>query len=218
MMIRVVAVVAMLLSWALPLQAETFKEGEDFTRLVAPVQVADPNKIEVREFFWFGCPHCYQLEAILEPWKKTLADDVAFVQTPAPLNKSWIPHAHAFYVAEALERGDELTKELFHAIHGLKKARELADQEGLAGFFAEHGVNAEEFEKLYHSFSVRVKVRNADALAKTYRLSGVPAMVVNGKYVVQASMTKSFDRMMRVVEYLVAQERLERQPAAQAAP
>ena len=211
-----------LLSWVLSTvalmgcmmsNAETFKEGEDYKRLTTPVKVEDPAKIEVREFFWYGCPHCFSLEPTLLDWKATMPEGVAFVQTPAALNQSWMNHAHAFYVAEALGKIELIHKDLFHAIHLENKRNELNSQEGLASFFAKYGIPEEEFNKLFHSFSIRVKVRNAEALAKTYRLTGVPAVVVNGKYVVQTG-DGGFDRMMRVVNFLIEKEKVLNQVAA----
>lgn len=186
--------------------AETFREGVDYKMLSTPVEVDNPKNIEVREFFWFGCPHCFALEAQLADWKKTMPEGVDFVATPAPLNKAWKPHAHAFYIAEALGKLDEIGPALFDVIHVDKKR--VTSQDQLAEFFTQYGVTEDEFNKLYNSFSVRVNVRKAEALAKTYRLTGVPAIIVNGKYLVENRTAKTNERMIEIVNFLIDKEKI----------
>ncbi|MCG8316354.1 MAG: thiol:disulfide interchange protein DsbA/DsbL [Pseudomonadales bacterium] len=186
--------------------AETFREGVDYKMLSTPVEVDNPKNIEVREFFWFGCPHCFALEAQLSDWKKTMPEGVDFVATPAPLNKSWKPHAHAYYIAEALGKLDEIVPALFDVIHVDKKR--VTSQDQLAEFFTQYGVSEDEFNKLYNSFSVRVNVRKAEALAKTYRLTGVPAIIVNGKYLVENRTAKTNERMIEIVNFLIDKEKI----------
>lgn len=185
--------------------ATGFKEGVDYTVLDNPVAVTNPEKIEVREFFWFGCPHCYQLEAKLAPWREKLPADVNFVQTPAPINPGWVPHAHAFYIAEALGKTEEIAPKLFEALH--VKRKKVFNKAQLGVFFEQFGVDRSEFDKLYESFSVRVAVRKANALAKSYQLTGVPALIVNGKYIVQTPSNKPVEHQFAVADYLIAKER-----------
>lgn len=189
--------------------AETFREGVDYKALETPVEVDNPKNIEVREFFWYGCPHCFALEAHLSDWKKTKPEGVDFVPTPAPLNASWTPHAHAFYVAQALGKKDEISNALFDALHVDKKR--ITSQDQLAEFFTQFDVSEEDFNKLYNSFSVRVAVRKAEALAKAYRLTGVPALIVNGKYLVEMRKAKSNERMIDIVNFLIEKEKLQAQ-------
>lgn len=210
---KVLVALATLLTLQLPAQAASFKEGVDYELLPQAGKVDVPGKLEVREFFWFGCPHCFQLEQPLNEWRKKLPADVNFVRTPAPMNNNWVPHAHAFYVAESLGKLDVVSDKLFHALH-VKKERVL-DQAQLATFFTQFGVSEPEFDKLYNSFAVRVKVRQAGALAKTYRLRGVPALVVNGKYLVKAQQGQTQEAMFPVIEYLLDKER---QAGAASAP
>ncbi len=204
---------ATLLVLHMPAQAASFKEGVDYEILPQAGKVDVPGKLEVREFFWYGCPHCFQLEQPLSAWSKQLPADVNFVKTPAPMNNNWVPHAHAFYVAESLGKLDEVSDKLFHALH-VKKER-VFEQAQLASFFTQFGVSEQEFDKLYNSFAVRVKVRQAGALAKTYRLRGVPALVVNGKYLVKAKQGQPEQSLFPVVEYLLDKER---QAGAASAP
>lgn len=194
------------LALQLPALAATFTEGVDYEILPQPGKVEVPGKQEVREFFWYGCPHCFQLEEPLEAWRKTLPADVNFIRTPAPMNSSWVPHAHAFYVAESLGKLDEVSEKLFNALH--VKKEKVFSQDELATFFTQFGVSEQEFNKLYNSFSVRVKVRQAEALSKNYRLRGVPALVVNGKYLLKAQSGQSSDSMLQVVQFLLDKERV----------
>ena len=194
------------LAFQLPALADSFKEGVDYDLLPQPGKVEVPGKLEVREFFWYGCPHCFQLEEPLAQWRKTLPADVSFVRTPAPMNSNWLPHAHAYYVAESLGKLDEISEKLFQALH--VKKEKVFTQDELAVFFTQFGVNEQEFNKLYNSFSVRVKVRQAEALSKNYRLRGVPALVVNGKYLVKSQAGKGPDSMLPVVQYLLDKERV----------
>lgn len=198
-------VLVVLLGWQGLAAAATFKEGEDYTRLEQPGKVEQPGRIEVREFFWFGCPHCFQLEGLLEGWQKQLPADVRFVSTPAPMNDNWVSHAHAFYVAESLGKLDVIGPALFNALH--VKHEKIFSQEDLARFFAGLGVAEADFNKRYQSFAVRTKVRQARALSQQYRLRGVPAFVVNGKYLVAGKAGASQQQMLDVVDFLVQQER-----------
>ena len=197
--------VASLALFASLLQAETFREGVDYELLQQPGKVEVPGKIEVREFFSFSCPHCFRLESFTSEWKPKQAEDVNFVMTPAAMRKDWEPLAHAYYVAEALGKLEQIKPDLFDAIH--VKQKKLYTQSELAGFFNGYGVSEDDFNKLYNSFSVRVKVRQATALAKTYRLRGVPALVVNAKYLVKTQNDKTFADMLEVVDFLVDKER-----------
>ncbi|MGB3620302.1 MAG: thiol:disulfide interchange protein DsbA/DsbL [Ketobacter sp.] len=186
-------------------QADTFNEGVDYTRLPQPGKVEQPGKIEVREFFSFACPHCFTLEGYTKDWKKTLADDVNFVMTPAAFRKDWEPLARAYYIAESLDKLDTIKPKLFETIHVKKKPMDT--EENLATFFADYGVNEADFKKLYNSFSIRVKEKQGMALAKAYQLRGVPAMVVNGKYMVNSQTGKTYDHLLKVANFLIEKER-----------
>lgn len=196
-------------SWAM---ASTFQEGVDYEVLEQPGKVDVPGKIEVREFFWFGCPHCFSLESSIKQWAPNLPDDVNFIATPAAMNKSWGNHAHAFYVADALGKLDEIKPKLFHALH--VKNETITSKDDLATFFTQFGVSESDFNKLFDSFSVRVKVRQADAMARAYRLRGVPALVVNGKYLVKTQSGKSYTDLLRIVDFLIEKERVASKLAA----
>lgn len=183
---------------------EPFKAGVDYKVLEQPGATDDPTKVEVREFFWFGCPHCFQLESTLRLWRKHMPAGVVFVRTPPALNDPWTPHSHAYYVAEALGKTDEISDALFDAIHVKKES--IHSEDDLAHFFTRFGVTEDEFHEKYNSFAVRTKVRTAKNLAMEYQLRGVPGLVVNGKYFVDMSLAKTEDRLIQIVNFLIAKE------------
>lgn len=185
--------------------AEPFDEGVDYQR-VAPAQPteAEPGKVEVLELFWYGCPHCYHLEPLLEQWLAGQPDTVAFRRMPAVLGDQWAIHARAFYAAEVLGVSDKVHQALFDAMHAEK--RRLNDEASLAAFFAEQGVDEEQFRQAFHSFSVETKLRRAMTMTRRYGIDGVPAFVVNGKFRTSASLTGTRERMFEVLEALVKSE------------
>jgi thiol:disulfide interchange protein DsbA len=168
-----------------------------------PTQTGD--KIEVLEVFWYGCPHCYSFEPHLEAWLKELPADVEFIRVPGVLNRGWIPHAKAYYVAEKLDIVDKIHRSLFDAIH--KEKRRLFTEDELKDFFVEHGVSADDFERVITSKELDTKIRQAYFLARDYKLTGVPSMVVNGKHLISASHIRTFEEMIQVTKALVEKER-----------
>ena len=173
--------------------------------LISPAQpVQNPDKVEVIEFFWYGCPHCYSLEPAMQAWIKSKPANVEFIRQPAVFSDVWGKHAKAYYTAEALGVVDKLHADFFEAIQ--TKKQKLVSEDDLAKFFAEHGIKDEDFRAAYGSFLVDTKLRQAEAIGARYGISGVPALIVNGKYRVTASTAKSQENMLTVVNQLIAQE------------
>lgn len=172
---------------------------------VSPAQpVQNPSKIEVIEFFWYGCPHCYSLEPSMAEWLKNKPANVEFIRQPAVFSDLWGKHAKAFFTAEALGVGEKVHADFFDAIQN--KKQKLVSEEELAKFFAAHGVKDEDFKAAYHSFMVDAKMRQAETMAARYGITGVPALVVNGKYRVTATTAKSQENMLSVTNQLIQQE------------
>lgn len=192
----------------LPLAAAAqgaFVEGTHYQR-VDPVQErSGDGPIEVIEVFWYGCPSCFNFEPHIQRWEKEIPDDVQFTRVAASMNPSWRVHARAFYAAEVLGVLDRVHDELFRAIH--IERRQLNDGDALAKFFAEHGVSEEEFRRTYSSFAVETRMRRGDQLVRRYRLGGVPAVVVAGKYRTDPGMARSYERLVEIIDYLVEKER-----------
>lgn len=181
---------------------------QDVTGLYKELATAQPtrtgDKIEVVEVFWYGCPHCYHFEPVIEKWLEEKAEYIEFIRMPGILGKNWLPHARAFYAAEKLGILEEIHEPLFDAIH--KDNRKILDEKSLRAFFSEHGVSGADFDQAYNSREVEDKVRTAFSAGKNYALTGVPAIIINGKYTTSASMAGSFEKIIIVINTLAAKE------------
>lgn len=172
---------------------------------VTPAQpVQNPDKIEVIEFFWYGCPHCYSLEPSMAAWLKTKPENVEFIRQPAVFSDLWGKHAKAFFTAEALGVVEKVHADFFDAIQN--KRQKLTSEDELAKFFAAHGVKDNDFRAAYNSFMVDAKMRQAETMGARYGITGVPVIIVNGKYRVTASTAKSQENMIAVTNQLIQQE------------
>lgn len=184
-----------------------FKEGKDYTVLATAMPTRDANKIEVIEFFWYGCPHCFKLEPDLAAWVIKLPKDVDFWRSPVVWGDVKKIHAQVYYTAESLGVLDKTHKAFFDVVHA---AEEKAKSENvyitpddIKAFFKTQGVAEDKFDQAFSSFSVASKVSMADARGRGYAVQGVPTLIVNGKYAVQGSMPDS----LAIVDYLIAKER-----------
>ncbi|MEC7120023.1 MAG: thiol:disulfide interchange protein DsbA/DsbL [Pseudomonadota bacterium] len=185
-----------------PAANQQFVEGQDYQLAKNPSSVEKPDMIEVREFFWYGCGHCYNLESYTSNWLKTKPADVNFVRTPAAMNPVWEQNARGYYAVDLMGKmTPELHEALFDEIH--QRSQKIFDQKSLASFYAGHGIDQAKFDGLYNSFAVNAKVSQSKNLATRYQLSGVPSIIVNGKYIVGGDGQK----VVQVVNYLVDQER-----------
>jgi thiol:disulfide interchange protein DsbA len=172
---------------------------------ISPAQpVKNPNKVEVIEFFWYGCPHCYSFEPVLDAWVKKLPKNVEFVRQPAVFNELWGKHAKAYFTAEALGVVDKVHADFFDAIQNKKESLETEEQ--LAKFFKAHGVDETQFHETYNSFLVDSKMRAAPMVAGRYGITGVPALIVNGKYKTNGTLAGSHEKMLEAVDKLIKQE------------
>jgi protein dithiol oxidoreductase (disulfide-forming) len=160
-----------------------------------PVEAKD--KIEVLEFFWYGCIHCYNLEAKLDTWLKTLPKDVEFRRVPAVFNRRWGVDASIFYGLEALGLLDKLHRPLFEAIH--RDRLRTDNWPDFSAWLQKQGVDPGKFEATVKSFGVQTKTQRATYLTTVYKIDGTPAMAVHGRYTVPSS-----DAMLNTVNQLVA--------------
>lgn len=193
----------LLLLVVLPVTAEI--SDSNYSRLPTPQPTASADKIEVLEFFWYGCPHCQSLEPSVDKWLAKKPDDVEFIRIPAVFSKRWELFARAFYTAKFLGIEDKIHVALFNALH--KDKQKIDSEDKLRDFFVSQGASAEEFDKTVNSFAVAVKLNHAKQMSKRYGLSGVPTLVVNGKYKTSGKEAGTTERIMQVVDYLVALER-----------
>ena len=180
--------------------------GVEYRELATAQPTDAPGKIEVIEFFWYGCPHCYNFEPVLEPWVKKLPKDVQFRHVPAMFNDEYAQGARAFYALDAIGVEERLHKALFDAVHTGARLR-VGDEAALTEWLGQHGVDTKKFAAAYRSFSVEGKLKRAEQLTQAYKIDGVPSMAVNGKYVVNTDNIRSFDQLLSVTDYLIEQSR-----------
>lgn len=190
--------------FAMAVQAEP-EAGKNYVELASPVPVSKPGQIEVIELFWYGCGHCYQFESTINPWVEQLPDDVNFVRIPALFGGLWNVHGQGFITLQALKVGPEVHAAVFDAIH--KQGKKLATAEEMAEYLATQGVDKDTFLKTYNSFGVKSQMEKAKKLGMAYQISGVPVMVVNGKYRFDIGSSGGAKQTLQVADYLIAKER-----------
>ena len=190
--------------------AGEYQEGKEYLLLSTPQPTSTGDKIEVVELFWYGCPQCFELEPEIQAWLQRKPDDVELVRMPAIVGPRWELLAQAYYTAELLGITDTIHPALFEALH--EKNMKIDDEAALQAFFVDQGVSADDFKKTFKSFAVAVKMNNARQMTRRYKISGVPTVIVNGKYSTGAKLAGSNKAVFEVVDYLVEQER----PAAAA--
>ncbi len=206
----VVATLALLAVSLIPVSgaaAAALQEGRDFRRLNPPIG-SDAARIEVVEFFWYGCPHCNDLEPHMAAWLGKLPADVSFRRVPAvfPNSPKWAPGARTYYALEAMNLLDRLHGEVFAAIHVQRKR--LDDEKVLLEWIAAKGVDPGEFLAAWTSFGVQSRVRQAQELSQRAGLGGVPAIVVDGRYEVR--MTESLKDLPGATDRVIERVRAER--------
>lgn len=199
---KLLILVSLLLSSALS-QAAGYTEGVDYKKL-AEQQTDTGDKIEVLEFFWYGCPHCYTFEPYIDAWKKKKPANVEFSRVPAIFRPDWEVQARTYYALSNMGVIEDLHGKIFAAIH--KDKKRLDKKELLTDFVVKNGVDRKKFEEEYNSFSVDSMVRKAKKKQTAYKLQGVPSIAVNGKYLTSGSMAGSYDNLVKILDYLVAKE------------
>jgi len=186
--------------------ARQFELGEHYERLTpAQPTSSSPEQIEVAEVFWYACPHCYTFDPYLESWKENLAGDVNFVRIPVLWAGIHQMHARIYYTAETLNKLDEMHADIFREIHVNRNG--LDNAAAIGNFFGNYGVDQATFDSTFESFAVYTKLQRADELARRYRISSVPTVIVNGKYVTSATMAGSYPVLLEVIDELIAMER-----------
>lgn len=183
-------------------QAQAFREGVDYLVLDKPAPTEAPaGKVEVVEFFWYGCPHCNSFEPQLDAWLKTAPKNVAFRRVPVSFRPDFEPHQRLYYALEAMGKVDELHKKVFYTIH---VERQPLNTAALVAAWAEkQGLDKAKFVEMYNSFSVSTKVRKATQLQDSYKVDGVPSLGVAGRYYTSSEQAKSMERALLITNYLV---------------
>lgn len=190
--------------------------GRDYTLINPPQSTASGNKIEVLEFFWYGCIHCYNLESPLKAWLKHKPADVEFRYVPAAFDSSWLPAARAFYALEAMGVTAKYHEDIFTAIHRNNRKALVSDPRAMADWLGSKGLDKQKFLDTYNSFAVNGRTQRTTDITRRYDIPGTPALVVDGKYLTGPSMmvgsdnNVSYERFFRVLDQLIAQARKER--------
>lgn len=181
-----------------------FVEGTDYQAINPPVETSQPDKVVVTEMFWYGCPHCFRFEPYVERWSESLPEGVVFEQVPSSLNRHWTEHARAYYSFQMMGVLDQVHQAFFDAIH--VKRQRLTSLDTIAEFVADQGLDEKAFREHYFSFPVETMIRKNINKEKLFGHRGVPAIIVNGKYLVSASQAGSNERMIAIMNYLVSKE------------
>jgi thiol:disulfide interchange protein DsbA len=181
------------------------EEGFDYRVLPIAQPVAIKGKVEVIEFFWYGCPHCYDFEPEISAWVKKQGKDVAFRRVPVAFRDDLLPHTQLFYALEAMGKADALNEKVMFAIH--KQNKKLLSEGEIADWVAVQGIDRNSFLATYRSFAVASKAKASNAIAEAYRIDGVPTVVIQGRYMTSPSIATSKAKAIAVMDYLVEKVR-----------
>lgn len=200
---RIVAL--FVLSFAFAAQAEIVA-GRDYREAVPAQPTSSGSKIEVLEFFFYGCSHCYHLHGPMTAWEKKMPKDVQLQFVPVIFRDSWEPMARTFYALEALGQREKLHNDLFEAwnVYGT----DLSDEEKIADFVAKRGVDKAKFSAAYNSFALQNKVARSNQMVQSYGVRGTPTLVVDGRYVISGLGPED---TIRVLDEVIKRARKERQ-------
>lgn len=186
----------------------SFQEGVNYETInpAQPTQ-AKPGQVEVIEFFWYGCPHCFGVEPYLEAWLKSKPKDVAFRRIPAAMkNSEFYTDAQAFYTAQVLGIGDKIHEPFFNAIHLDNNGALRDDVDALRSFFGKFGVAPKDFDSTWSSFAVQTRMAESQRASDRYGINGVPTFIINGKWKTGAGYQMAYPDVVKCVQFLVQRE------------
>ena len=179
-------------------------EGEHYTVVNPAVRVGPTDQVIVTEFFWYGCGHCYTFEPMLQAWKQTLPEGSRLQPSPAMWNDGMKLHAKAYFTAETLGVLEPMHSVIFKAMH--VDRNRLASKGAIRELFVANGIAGSDFDRAFDSFGVNSQVNQAEARARSAKISGTPSVLVNGKFLIEARKAGSQANMLKIAEYLVQQE------------
>jgi thiol:disulfide interchange protein DsbA len=186
------------------------QSGFEYMQTQQVIPTENPAKIEVVELFWYGCPHCYQLEPQLAVWVKKLPGNVVFRRVPGIARPDWAAAGRAFYAMEALGIVEKLHAPLFDAIHKQHSVKPNDDAGLIDWITKQGGLDRKKVEEAYNSFSVNTKVMRATQLFRASGATGVPALIVEGKYLTSSSLAGGNEEALKVADYLIEKVRKEK--------
>ena len=187
----------------IPLSAHALTQGKEYALVQPALDTQDPKRVEVLEFFWYGCPHCFELEPELNAWVKTLPKHAYFRRVPAVINPNWGTLARAYYAAEMLGSADKLHFDIFNAIH--LSGQNLNNREILLGFVEKMGINRKQYMQALDSPEVTTRVEKSQRLGAGAKIQGVPAFMVDGKYQTSVSQTGNHENLFVTLNELISQ-------------
>jgi thiol:disulfide interchange protein DsbA len=184
--------------------------GVEYVPSQQVIPTENPAKIEVLELFWYGCPHCYVLDPQLNAWVKKLPKDVEFKRIPGIARPEWVPGAKAYYAMETLNLTEKLHSALFEAIHK-QKVLKPSDDAGIVDWITKQGrVDRKKVEEAYNSFSVNTQVMHASQVFRNSGSTGVPALIIDGKYLTSSVMAGGNEEALKTADYLIEKARTEK--------
>jgi thiol:disulfide interchange protein DsbA len=194
---------ALMLLVSTTVMAGTPQNGTEFTQTTQVMPTDNPAKIEVTELFWYGCPHCYVLEPQLAAWVKALPKDVTFKRVPGLPRPDWAPMAKAFYVMEALGLSEKLHSKLFDALHKQKAFLPNDEKATIDWITKESGLDRKKVETEFNSFSLNTKLNQAVQIFRASGATGVPSLIIDGKYITSVTMAGGNQEVLNVANYII---------------
>ncbi len=182
--------------------------GIDYTEVRPPQPTETPGKIEVLEFFWYGCPHCAAFEPDLEAWRKRLPSDVAFRLSPVAFTDAQTPHSKIYYTLEALGKVNQMHEKVYEEIVG--KRHPLLKTDDIADFMAANGIDRKQWLDTYNSFSIATRAQRAAQVWRAYKVDGTPTIGVDGRYITSPAQASGRAECLRVVDFLINRIRAEK--------
>jgi thiol:disulfide interchange protein DsbA len=180
--------------------------GKEYMVLGKPVAVdTPPGKIEVVEFFWYSCPHCNAFEPAFEKWAKAVPADVVVRRVPVSFRDDFLPQQKLYYTLEALGKVDEMHVKVFNAIHA--ERQNISNESSIINWAAKQGLDKTKFTETFNSFSVNAKARKATQLQDAYKVEGVPALGIAGRFYTDGQLAGTIDRALPVTDFLIGQAR-----------
>tara|TARA_Y100001970_G_scaffold172815_1_gene211214 strand:- start:2070 stop:2681 length:612 start_codon:yes stop_codon:yes gene_type:complete len=165
----------------------------------------ESDKIVVYEFFWYGCPHCFNIEPTINELESELQKDTVLIKVPVALRDTWENHARAYYALRQMNLDDDLHEKLFEEIH--INSQRLDTRDSLSQFISNEGYSSKKFEELFDSYGTEIRMNKAERLRKKYQITSVPTLIVNGKYMTSGSYVSSFAELKDVINMLIEKER-----------
>jgi len=190
--------------------------GKDFDKTVQTIVPDTPNKIEVTELFWYGCGHCYAMEAPINAWAKKLPADVVFKRVPGLPNASWAPMAKAYYAMEILGVLQKLHTPLFDAIHKQKSLNPTDEKAAIEWVTKQSGLDKIKVEEAFNSFSTNTNLKRAANIFRASGATGVPSIIIDGQYITSSTMAGNNDLALKTADYIIANIRADKAKAAPA--